>query len=141
MNLNYNPCKIKFSSSSSSSSSLSLSPCLYTLLLFERFALLLPLLTYCVFDLGLHLLFLLPLFIITVLGGQCFCVYLYAILSFEYFIVHLVSEPYFSSSSLFFHGRRVLALILKIIIPPFIFYFIFSSSSPPTLSSFSSLLR
>ena len=44
----------------------SLSLLLYTLL-FERFALLLPLLNYRVSDLGLHLLFLLPLFIITVL--------------------------------------------------------------------------
>ena len=46
---------------------LSLSLLLYTLLLFERFALLLTRLIYCVSDLGLHLLFLLTLFIITVL--------------------------------------------------------------------------
>ena len=45
----------------------SLSLLLYTLLLFERLALLLPLLTYCVSDSGTHLLFLLPLFVITVL--------------------------------------------------------------------------
>ena len=47
--------------------SVCLSLLLYTLLLFERFALLLPLLTYCASDSGLHLLFLLPLFVITVL--------------------------------------------------------------------------
>ena len=33
--------------------------------------------------------------------SQCFCVYLYA-MSFEYFVVHRVSEPYFSSSFFFF---------------------------------------
>ena len=45
----------------------SLSLLLYTLLLFERFTLLLPLLIYCVSDSGLHLLFLVPLFLITLL--------------------------------------------------------------------------
>ena len=71
-----NTCGPNFSLSLSLSSSL----LLYTLLLFERFALLLPLLSYCVSDLGLHLLFLLPLFKISVLVQAVFvCVCLYAI--------------------------------------------------------------
>ena len=73
--------------------SLSLSLLLYTLLLFERFALLLPLLTYCVSDSVLHLLFLLPLFVITVLVSVVFlCIYIstqYCHLNTSLFIVYL----------------------------------------------------
>ena len=98
---------------------LSLSLLLYTILLFERFALLLPLLTYCVSDSGLHLLFMLPLFVITVflcvyismqychLNTSLFIVYLNHVFN-HHFLFFLSFLPFFSSF------RRVLTLILKL---------------------------
>ena len=96
-----------------------LSP-LYTLLLFERFALLLPLLAYCMSDSGLHLLFLLPLFIITVLVWAVFlCVSLCDIVIWIFCCLSCIIWTIFV---LFYSspppppppGRRVLALILKL---------------------------
>ena len=100
----------------------SLSLLLYTLLLFERFALLLPLLTYCVSDSGLHLLFLLPLFVITVLVWArlfflCVCVCVSLSLSLQY--CHL-------NTSLFIvYLNHIFIIIIIIICKLFLIYIIF----------------
>ena len=119
---------------------------LHTLLLFEQFALLLPLLTYCVSDLGLHLLFLLPLFYYNhsaCLSSVFVCISMqYCHLNTSLFIVYL--NHIFYLFFFFSSCRRVLALILKLssLSSSFSsFLFFFFSSSPTTLSSFSSLLR
>ena len=102
----------------------------------------LSLLTDCVSDLGVHLLFLLPLFIITVLVWAVFLC-LYAI------FCHLNTSLFFVYLNLIFHHILFFFffsvigfwLIFFIFFPPLSsFFFLSSSPPPPHLIIFSSLL-
>ena len=141
-----NTCVPNFSLSLSLSLPLPL--LLYTLLLFEQFALLLPLLTYCVSDLGLHLLFLLPLFYYNhsaCLSNVFVCISMQSChLNTSLFIVYL--------NHIFYHHHHFFPFSFfpllsgfgsdfKITISLFFFFSFPPTSSPLTLSSFSSLLR
>ena len=102
------------------------------------FALLLPPLTYCVSNLGLHLLFLLPLFITTVLVWAVFVgiSMQYCHLNTSLFIMYLnhIFHLYHFFLSLGFGSD------FKIIISLFFFFFSLPPS-PTNISSFSSLLQ
>ena len=102
------------------------------------FALLLPPLTYCVSNLGLHLLFLLPLFITTVLVWAVFVG-----ISMQY--CHLNTSLFIMYLNHIFHLYRFFLSLgfgsdFKIIISLFFFFFSLPPS-PTNISSFSSLLQ